>query len=220
MQKRPRLAALSAQISSRLERLMAIERDLRGTASPSRNRLAGYIAVDALSAWSSFSREYALSCLWLNAVSEACGPIQHSDPDAHRSERDALISIIRLSRGKPGWTPDAARTITPLDEPPWRKAETLLLIAQRLAFSNLQQINLAFSIPGDALKSLPDVRNFYAHKGRDTFEVVKKLARENYSVPTLNCATDLITTILPKRTDTLLNEWLHQLRNISRSLCA
>lgn len=218
MRKSKKLSALGSQISSRLGRLITLERTVPKLELSQQLQVTGYISIDALAAWSAFTREYVLSCLWLNVQSNAFGPISHSLTGAVPSERQAIIEAVRVVK-KPGWSPPAAYQITPFDEPAWRKGQTLLSIAQTLNFSNLGQINTAFSYQGQALDELPLVRNFFAHKDAQTIDLVRKLGKNTYNIPPVDTACDLVAKILPGRTDTLLSEWLHNMWRTGAALC-
>lgn len=212
------LKSLEQQICSRLGRLIAIEGTLLLCPSSERIKLTGYILVDALAAWSAFTREYTLSCLWRGAFSETHGPIIHAMTGLVPTERVALIEAIKATK-KPSFAPADDYEITPFDEPVWRKGQTILRIAEKLSFNNFAQVQTAFSIPGTALEELPLIRNFYAHKDRKTAEVVRKLGQSVYGVPALKPAHELVSEILPEKTDSLLSEWLHQLHQTSQALC-
>jgi hypothetical protein len=218
MRKSRKLRALGSQISLRLGRLIALERTIPNADTTEAIRLTGYVAIDALAAWSAFSREYVLGCLWLDAYSETVGVVSHSLKGQVGSERAAIIESVRAVK-KPGWSPADDYEITPFDEPVWRKGQTLMRIAESFQFSNLDQIKIAFSYQGTALDELPVVRNFFAHKDKQTIDLVRQLGTNAYSVPPVPAATDLVTTILPGRTDTLLSEWLHNMWRTGNALC-
>ena len=180
-------------------------------------RQVSYIAVDATGSWSTFIREYFLACLIYTARRTNGAVVTHRLSGAISSEDVALLAAIRAGRN-PRFNLAPGRRITPFDEPNWKKARVILTIAQDLLFSNYNEIFKAMSYHTSSLTDFITVRNFFAHKSAESARDVSVLARTVYLQPNISHPAEFVGSILPTRTDSLLSDWLAELRLMSSGL--
>lgn len=184
------------------------------------DRRVSYIIVEVQTLWANFSRHYYLSCSTLKPVGKGGNTIQPSGGSL-ASERDALLYAIQSLRDKHAHKRalEGSR-IMPRDEPTWHEKATILKLSASLKLSNDARIINAFSYPTSFFRDAVTVRNFYAHRNRDTADKVKGLAMRQYGGVVVSSATELVASQLPGRAEPLASEWLRDVRSISGDLCA
>lgn len=219
MRRSQRLELLVRQLDRRLGRLLALAREEENRTSPKSRRLVSYVAIEAVSAWNTFCREYYLACVLLEPFTRSHTKVVHNASGTILNERTALIEAIRRNH-KPRFNPDVNAAISSRDEPDWKSKGVLLKLSGSLQFSNHGQIVNAFSYRTTALSDLPSVRNFFAHRDRNAAERIRELARYRYNTPYLSHPAELINSILTARTDTLLAQWISDFRYLGASLAA
>lgn len=218
MRRSSDLLRLYEQLRGRIGRLQAIERALPALPAAERHRQTGYVTIEAVSVWSSFCREFVLSCLLTRAKSMSGRSVTHRLSSTPLTERDALVESIRAAKN-PAFAPSPTAKISPADEPDWKAPHALSRIAVSLSLSNIAEIQKAFSRASAAFTDLPTLRNFYAHKDKGTYVKIARLATTKYKTASLDSPTTLLTNVLPSRSDTLLAEWLADIRAVSADMC-
>jgi hypothetical protein len=216
MRRAKYLRMLHERVDERLSRLSSLTLPISGQLDPSARRVIAYTVIECASTWSVFTREYYLSCALLSPWIQGGHRVTYPGVPI-TTERDALIEAIRAAK-RPGFNPAPSVNIKPRDEPNWLSKATLAKISGHLGFSHDTKISNALSYQSTFFSHAIATRNFFAHRGKDSSAKVLNIARQTYLSP-VNCAEEFVNTILQGRTDTLINEWLVDIRNISQALC-
>ncbi len=171
------------------------------------DRLVSYTAIEALNTWASFARAYYLSCCLYHAR-RANGTNVTLTGTTITSSIDALFWAARVVKGakKP--------PINRREEPAWHDPNTLLKTFAALNVSNLSQVQAAFSYSTSAFAYLPTVRNFFAHRNKDTMHKVRDVARHLGINPNQR-ACEIVCSAMGGRPQNILADWLDDLRNVA-----
>ena len=199
-----------------VERLMRLERRLAATANlvpADRDPLVAYTTIEALNAWSQFSKVFYLSCV-INAKTEGKVVIQVTPPNMSRN--DALGRAIR--RYKPYANPNASGIWARRDEPPWHDPNVLMQVCLDVNCSIHLNIQAAFSMGQRVFSDLPVFRNFYSHRNRLSLVAAQNLA-PNYLLPSNIRPSEILLRSSPKSPNSLLVEWIAELRITAEFLC-
>ena len=169
--------------------------------------------IDCLNSWSEFVRAYYMSCC-IRARTRG-GVIVSASSSAVGSPSMALAEAIRITRprvfrrGGP-WTR--------YDEPTWRDPGTLRRVAQAVGLTNLDRIDVAFSVATNVFEHLPKFRNYFGHRNAETAAAIQRLAPVYYSTMRERPAA-ILRKPLPSRSTCVLSEFLMDLEGIARVLC-
>ena len=210
----PRLAKLQRRASRRLARLRRVAHSLALPPTAEKDRLAAWVVIEARNLWAEFLRAYYLSgAIRTRAVSGK--PVLFTiTPFANVGA--ALLHSVLLKNKK-----FSRRAVRRRDEPTWHVVTDYLSLCRNVGFSNLAQIDGAFSYPTDFLEQLTPVRNFYAHRCDETFrkaaQVGIKLGLS--SKPDLR-PTQVMCSKLPGRPQIVISDWLDDIENVIGMLCA
>lgn len=218
MRRTKRLRTLNRSLERRLETLSAVLAPHVGMTGPLAARAAGHVAIECVSSWALFAREYYLSCAMLSPTLRNGQRVIYPGPPI-TDERSALIIAIQATKN-PGFSPGSSVKIKPRDEPDWLSKGTLSKISTHLSFSHDVRVTNALSIQASFFPHAISVRNFFAHRAKESADKVRGIAKQSYQSHKLAHPVGLINVVLPGRTDTLLNEWLAEVRLIARALCA
>lgn len=214
------LHKLARVLTRRIGKLQSLATRVRYKNALDCNVETSYIVIETLTTWANFCRTYYLSCALLRAWQISGNRVSHNAwPIA--DERSALVEAIRILK------PNVFRRITnsnririnPRDEPVWHDKRTLVRISGQMDFSNNNQILSAFSYPTSFMDELPTIRNFFAHRNSDTAKKVESLARQQYGVSRLGHPSEFVNGVLTGRRESLMIEWLIDIRAIGQSLC-
>jgi hypothetical protein len=214
MRRRTCLNRLNESFARRIIRLEFAAAKIAGKTGNDIDQTVAYVAIEALSAWSGFSREFYLSCAFLYPKTIRGQHVNHRQANI-LGERDALLYSIRQLKGKAS----GRGRIAPRDEPTWHEKRALPSLSRSLALSNYNSVVTGFSYPTTFFDDLPVVRNFYAHRSKDTAEKVLNVASRKYGNRTIRHPNELINDILQGRVQTLLQEWLGDMRQIGAAIC-
>lgn len=170
-----------------------------------------FVAIEAMNVWASFARAYYLSWflrpLTISGKRVICS-------NHFRLFEDALIFAIRRlrSRNYSGVRPSRR------DEPTWYEPRTLLTLAADIGVSNLNEVQVAFSLGATYPTNLPTVRNFFAHRNDETFRKVRDRAILLGLGGNLR-PSEFVCTALPSRPQNLISDWLDEIRLTIELLC-
>jgi hypothetical protein len=218
MRRARRLKTLGKALGERLDHLQLLLTPYAGRLDAEASRMASFVLVNCVAGWGLFAREYFFSCALLSPELKNGDRVRYSSP-LIADEREALIEAIRAAKN-PQFSPAAGVNLKPRDEPDWLAKDTLSKISTRLGFSHDIRLANALAYQTSFFPEAVTVRNFYAHRGKESADKIRNLARRTYYKPRLGHPTEFVNTILPRRTDTLINEWIADLRIISGSLCS
>jgi hypothetical protein len=210
MRRCKRLRRLRKTLNRRIARL---ERRIRAVASISghndRDMVVAHVAIEALNAWALFSRSYYLSCT-LGAVTERKRYVittPMSDPLGA-----AITCINRRAR------PNAHGRWHRRDEPAWHDPNVLMQVCLNVGCSIQAEIRRAFSLGQNVFSDLPVFRNFFAHRNGDTSQAARNIAAR-YVLPSYLSPTELLLSVSPGATETLIVVWLSELVITAEFLC-
>jgi hypothetical protein len=102
-------------------------------------------------------------------------------------------------------------------EPNWVEPNTLINLTKHFGFSNRGDIYAALSYQPAMLRSLPQLRNFFAHKNHDTFQVAMNMATK-LGVSVRN-PYDIALVYPPKSSQALLQDWIDDMVFMVDYLC-
>lgn len=181
----------------------------RRGANKDRDLVVSYATIEALNAWNLFSRSFYLSC--------ALGA---------QTERKRLITILitsdplgsAITHIKSYARPNTSGVWNRRDEPAWHDPIVLMKVCQNLGCSNYSQIQLAFSLGQNVFKDLPIFRNFYAHRNEQTLGAAKNIA-PRYILPTYLSPTEILLSVSPGKTESVILEWFVEMLITADFLC-
>lgn len=177
------------------------------------DRLITCVALETLNLWSSFARAFYISSVL--GAKDCYGQRINIASGRMRSTASAINhAVITLKPFKQGTGPPWARR----DEPTWHAPQTLLILLQGLAASNLRSVQIAFSYPTNLFDMLPTFRNFFAHRNEETARKVTSKAR-SLALSTQLSASEVLCTRLPGRPQHIISDWLDDLRAIMDYMC-
>ncbi len=210
MRRCKRLRRLRKTLNRRLARL---ERRIRAVAGVvghiDRDMVVAHSAIEAVNAWAQFSRSFYLSCV-LGAVTERKKYIiTVATPDPI----GAAITCIN-SRARP----NAAGGWHRRDEPAWHDPNVLMRVCGNVNCSINTEIGHAFSLSQNVFRDLPVFRNFFAHRNGDTSRAARNIAAR-YMLPSNLTPTELLLSVSPGATETLMLDWLTEMMITAEFLC-
>jgi len=210
-----RLKKLQKSTSKRLARLRAGVTGVGIPLKPDEDRLVAWTVIEALSLWSAFLRAYYLSGAMRTKTTS--GAVVSFRAVKFSDEKAALRFAIRKLKDRSF----KKAMISRRDEPPWHDSQLFLTLQKTVAPTNLMQVYSAFSVSMTFSKFLPTIRNFYAHRCDETFRkatrvgVALGLATKPKLRPTI-----ILCSRLPKRPQSLIADWLDEIKNVIDLLCS
>lgn len=177
-----------------------------------RERTIAFVAIEAHNLWALFVRSFFLSCVihcrhGSGHKVVVTHPSMGSVPDALRFAIGRMKSHLK---GKPA--------LLRRDEPAWHDPGVVLTLLREAKSSNLAQVDAAFGYRTRVFQDLTLCRHFYAHRNEDTEARAVQLARAYGMAPTRR-VTDLLCSRAPSRPQTVLLDWLDDLRIVVELLC-
>lgn len=178
------------------------------------DRAVAFVTIELLSTWANFVRSYYLSC-WLSPVSLTGRKISLRKPMG--SSLGPLGYAI--TKWRPRERPNATGTWDRRREPTWHDPKTLLVLASDLRFTNLQDIQEGLSGHTRAFIDLPVQRNFFAHRGHETFRAAMDNLRIQHGVVGALSPSGGLVCPLPGRPQALLGDWIDDISLTAEYLC-
>jgi hypothetical protein len=178
------------------------------------DRAVSFVAIESLSAWAGFAREFYLSCAFLQPKTINGHHVSHQDSTV-TDEYLALLHSIFVLKGRS----ISAPRIAPRDEPAWHEKRTLSQLSTSLSLSNHQSIVSALSYQMTFFDHLPTVRNFYAHRSEGTAQKVMRVAHNSYAAVSVRHPNELVNTLFAGKVQTIIQEWLSDMRRIAATIC-
>ncbi len=176
------------------------------------NMIMPYSIIQITNTWSSFIRNYYLSCA-LSTNSRAGSRV--SSPVT--SDMNQALGLVILHYKKNA-TPKADGSWHRRDEPAWHDFNTLLTGANLLSLTNQVDINAAFSTKYRVFKDLPVFRNFFAHKNSGTEQAARQLALQ-YGIPSTLRPSQILMRRAVRRPQELVFDWVDELVFTANYLC-
>jgi hypothetical protein len=171
--------------------------------------VVAHVVIEALNAWALFSRSYYLSCT-LGAVTERKKYVTTTPtPDPLGAAITCINSWAR---------PNALGRWHRRDEPAWHDPNVLMKVCRNVGCSIHVQIGQAFSLNQNVFKDLPVFRNFFAHRNGDTSQAARNIAAR-YTLPSHLSPTELLLSVSPGATETIIADWLSEMLITAEFLC-
>lgn len=176
------------------------------------DRILSFAAIETLNLWSEFIRSYYLSCIF--GAEKGDGTKVKTAVRVGRTVATAIDFSVRKLRPSLRHRPPWRRR----DEPTWYEPETLIVLSRELGCSNFKEITAAFSYPTRAFADLPKFRNFFAHRNEETARKAVERAIFYGLSPKLRPG-EILASIAPGRPQSVLDDWIDDLREIAALLC-
>ncbi len=211
MNRRVDLSSLVKTATRRCLELKPLVRSITVPATAADDRTVAFVCIEAANAWTGFSRAYFVSTAMrgrLNGqrITTTAGHI--------RTKADAVAFAVRITnpRSYARGGPFGHR-----DEPDWQLTSVLARLTTALGASNQSLVRAGISLSTRAFVDLPVFRNFYAHRSEGTVVRVKRVAR-NYPLNQSLHPTQMLCTVLPTRPQSLISDWLDDIRTAIESM--
>lgn len=205
------LTQLHEAATRRLLVLKSLVSRVHSPTSPNNDRQVAFVSIEVANLWSEFCRCYFLSCA-LHARRMAGDRVLTAK--GLKNAEDAITFAVRhkdpkkTGAGPWSWS----------DEPTWRKPGTVLKLFSRVGASNVSQVQAAFSYTTTVFDHLPVVRNFFCHRCKGTSDKLVPLARIA-KVPSRSKASEILCSTSSTGTQSILCEWIDDLRYVVNGLC-
>lgn len=171
------------------------------------------LVIELLNTWSNFSRAYMISCC-MGARTES--GVKVASQIGFTSEDAAIGHMLTRFKRTASSTPSGAWNRR--DEPAWHSPDKLIILASHARLSNEQEINNSLSSGFTVFTDLPKIRNYFAHRNRETRTIAMSLAPK-YGVSALGKPSELVLHAPSGQTDTVLETWTTDIRTTMVNLC-
>src|SRR3989304_5529943 len=183
-----------------------------GRATPKDRELGvTYCALELYNLWYSFSRCFFLSAAF-GAGDGAGVRVAIGTGARPRSVEEALTYAIRIRPGYRNRVPPWKWQ----DEPSWVKPTVLLDALRAIGASNTTRVSAGLSASSGVFDDLPPFRHFFAHRGRDTAQPLKRRIRAQSISPAVRPTEALLTpasVLGAVRPQPWLLDWIDDLTN-------
>lgn len=204
--------SLLAPRRRRIQHFRDIETRVRGLSTRSeRDELLLYLAIEMLNLWTQFCRSYILHC---GTGLHSNGGVTWRSPLARGRSREDLRQILVAKHGR-----GKKSTSNPMDEPTWRRPQTVSDCCSTLAIGNARALRAAQGLTASFLDELHVTRNFAAHKCANTATALDQVTlRRGYS-PEGNLES-LMLAPGSSGYGTVTLEWAAEIENRMETMCA
>ena len=194
--------------------LQEIGRDASGIVSVrDRNIAVSFIVIEALNTWTNFSKTFYLSCRfgarYPNGSSVTCAALF---TDFNQAIGEAILFY------HPNYGPGQSGMWRRRDEPTWHDTSVILQLAHLHNWSNISDVQAAFSTGTRVFSDLPVFRNYFAHRNQGTMRAAQAIA-PNYVISTALRPTEILLARPNGRPDSLIVEWLIDIETVIQFLC-
>jgi hypothetical protein len=83
----------------------------------------------------------------------------------------------------------------------------------------VQHIQSALAYPTTFFADMPTIRNFFAHRNKESAYKVLRLASSKYALGHIKEPHDFLRALLPQRPTTLMLDWIDDLKLIAHAMC-
>ena len=181
--------------------------------------IVSYVAIEAQNTWGNFVRAYVLSC-WRGVRLRSGAQVGIAPTFPPRTENEFLgWAINRYRKPKNKVRPGPKGEYPSRDEPAWFKLQTLLDLVSDMGCSNEAEIRIAVSSKPTVFGQLPTFRNFFAHRNRFT-QTDAVTAASSLGLPSGLGPASALVYRPPTRSVSTLDEWLLDLQEAVKALCA
>jgi hypothetical protein len=156
-------------------------------------------------------------CCLLGTKSPLAGTITSSESSSPLTPNQAIGKAVNHFR--PSALPKANGEWDSRDEPPWHDSNTLMRLAQAYSFSNLADIQTAFTFGFTAHKDLVVFRNYYGHKNKSTRTKAQSLASKYLISSNIHPSIILLSSPNATPNSSLIEMWKSELSQTISALC-
>ncbi len=174
------------------------------------DRMASYATLHLDNVWSSFVRSYYLS--WFLRAKTTSGVRISTAITQPKSHTDAVKTAMRFING-------AGRPRVGRQEPPWHERRVLVTLSTKCVASHNAQVMAAMSVPSTALEYLHSVRNFYAHRSKETADRLPAISRKLSLLPSRR-ATEIVLGVPLGGSGSVILDWIAEVRDVTLMLCS
>lgn len=206
------LDCLGEKATRRLFRLRGLIDTFAPPIQTEKDRVVAFAAIEALNLWDSFARSYYLSCVF-GAKLRSGSAVRLSLAGLRTAD-----AAVRSAMASAGRRAPIGGLIRRRDEPSWHDVQLLLKLFQYVGASHLAQLQSALSYPTDVFRFLPTVRNFFAHRNRDTAHKVRDAA-PLLGVLGPSKPSDIVCSWRANRPQNILADWLDDMRTVILLMC-
>jgi hypothetical protein len=194
---------LSAQATYRAERLLRIA-STTASFDPEVDRKIGYVLLEVHNLWASYWRQVYFSAVLLEARNRNDNRIFGR---RLLSERQAVVEAVRHVDARRAQRLARAARITHRDEPNWFDQSQCERIFRGLGFADQTDWIRLLAFDGQFASNAPTIRNFYAHKSRDTHDKLSTTRRNLGLSPDIR-PVDIVLSIDPSSGQRIVVRWL------------
>ena len=208
------LVVLDSRMQCRISRLKYLTSTFGLTYTPEMGRCCSYVVIEALNCWVLFSRSFIISAA-LGARARNSGKI--TSASHWPSQNDVIIRAAVAENPRLASSGSLPTYIDRRQEPAWHDPAVILRLCAALGLSNGATVSQALSLGATAMRDLPPVRNYFAHKNEDTAERVRRIGRTHGisayagSLSRKKSPVLVVTSAAPGRPQSILNDWLDEL---------
>ena len=205
---------LYATVRGRLVRMRGVlKRKLRNEHRDDTEARVPFATIETLNTWRMFVRAYYLSCM-LSAVT--AGGTKISTGKAVKTVNEAIGYAV--SHWKHKAKPKADGTWHRRDEPAWHDPNMVIRICRSAGFSNIADIEAAFSGQSKTFSALPTFRNYFAHRAGGSERAAQDLA-PHYGISRTLRPSAILMSRPSGRPQPLLFEWIDHVLFTVEFLC-
>lgn len=178
-----------------------------------REILLSFVVINILNTWSNFSRTYYLSCILKpRTITRRRITLSRSI-----SSFDDAIGLA-ITDLRPQIAPPQSGVWHRRDEPAWHDRNLLIRFCTNIGCSNISDIQAAFSFGSRVFDDLPVLRNFYAHRNRQTENAVTNIGTQ-YGIPTALRPSQMLSANPLGRSQELILELIDDVTFTMELLC-
>lgn len=201
------LEHLRSATEKRLADLESMTPGSRVLGSKQLDRTCAFVCIELLNCWVNFSRSlYFSSCFHAKDLN---GTRIQTSKQLRRFADAQFFAAQRFTQRQL-----IVGRIDHRTEPNWVSKDTVNILLSEIGASNSVAVASALTFPNRVLIDLATVRNFYAHRNSQTASKVGKLG-VNYGMRSGVAATDLCIAYAPGRPQSVVRDWIAELRTIS-----
>lgn len=177
----------------------------------------GYVTMNILNCWSNFVRTYYICCA--SGALSPSGALITSDLSNGGVKTYNEILGNAINSYRPTAVPKADGSWDSRDEPTWHDSSIIVHLAKKFNFTNLADIDTAFTFGYTAHRNLVVFRNYYGHKNRNTMTKAQNLAPK-YFIPSNLKPTEILLSSPLGTSGSLLEVWKTEICDTISYLCS
>lgn len=178
-----------------------------------REARVAFVVIETLNAWTNFVRSFYLSCMF---SARTTGGIRIGTVTTGIGENDAIGRAVLY------WRPTARQksdgSWRRRDEPTWHDPNLLIPVCRAEGFTNITDIEAAFSAGDRTFVDLPVFRNYFAHRNQRSEKAARNLA-PRYGIPATHRPAEILLSTPLGRPQSLIDDWIDHISFTIEYLC-